>query len=129
MSITQQQIITTLYTEIDRLIGGVVGNRVYDTEAPQDTDLPCVVFTVVADSPIPYFIDNYTNIDIQVNIFDNKSNGMLTTRAINDALADGLDRAHLRIDTNNVMNVKNTIRGISTVENDIINIRSEYNIF
>lgn len=130
MSATQQDIMGAFYKEIKRLIGGVVGDRIYDTQAPQDDEFPLIVFTVVADSLVPYFIDDYTDMDIQVSVFGDKKLGLKTTRAINDTLVDGLHRAYLSVTSSESMNVKNTIRGVNASDDpDIIHIRSEYNVY
>lgn len=125
---SQQLLVNALYTAIKDSIGSLIGNRVYENLAKQDCSLPCAVFSIVADTPDPFFVRDGLDADFQVTIFGWKRLRSKAIRTISDILLEDLHRAEIELDGYDYNFVDVSIRGITTVEDETISIRSQYNI-
>ena len=125
----QQTFVDTIYSDIKDAIGSIVGNRVYNIEAPQDTDLPCCVFQIVSDVFLSGMSCDDDDLDFQVLIYGNKSNGKKAIRDINDTLVSTLHRKRITDSQYNNSFYRNTLKGITSIDDKIVGIRSEYAIF
>ena len=129
MSLTSQQnIIDAVYAKIKNSIGDLVNDSIYENEAPQDTDLPMCVFNIVADVPVYDMNKESLDCDIQVFIFGWKKNGSKAVRTILSTLIESIDRNEINITgyDNEIVFISN--RGVISIEDDIIEIRLEFNL-
>ncbi len=113
MSINQQDIINTFFEEIKDSVGEDVGNRIYDTQAPDDITLPCITFNVVTDQDEVLMGDQrILNIFIQVNFFGKKSRNIKRLRIISDKFIQYVDGR--KMSNNHIIRIVN--KGISVIE-------------
>lgn len=126
--VSQQNIIDAIYAKILASIGSDLGNRVYELEAVQDADLPLCIYTVAGDTPEYHMNGESLDCDVQVQLFGWKKNGSKALRTITDTLIEAIDRKQINITgyDNEICFITN--RGVITSEQDVIEIRIEFNI-
>lgn len=117
-----------VYSAIYTFINATLGISVFEGEAPQNEALPVAVYTGVGDVPTFDMGTEHLDIDIQVNFFGEKKLGVAVLRAYADTLITALDDGGISITgySNEIVFVTNA--GVTTVEDDILNIRIEFNL-
>jgi len=125
----QQTFVDTIYADIKDAIGSLVSGRIYNLQAPQDTELPCCVFQVVSDVLMFSMKCDDDDLLFQVLIYGNLKNGAKAIRDINDTLVETLHRKRITDSQYNNSFYRNTLKGITSIDDKIVGIRSEYAIF
>ena len=130
MAITnQQKIVDAIYSYIKDSIGTNVGNRIYELQAKDNTDLPCCTYQIITDTTENMLNCSVEEVVLQVRIAGWQKNGSKAVRTISDTLYSDLHRGQITIDDSNVSNtVDGTEQGVITVADNVIEIRQEYNI-
>jgi hypothetical protein len=120
---------SNVYSAVYSFINSALSISVFENEAPQDKRLPLAVYSGVGDVPV-YDMNGKESLDadFQVSFFGDKKLGSATLRAHADTLINALDRATINITgyDNEIAFV--TVAGVMTIEDDIIQIRTEFNL-
>lgn len=124
--IEQQNLVNSLYTTLNSLIGDQA--TVYEGEAAQDANLPVCVFTIVGDTPEEWMVRDSLDVSFQVSLYGWKKDGIKAIREISDTLFIGLHRRTFEVVGYNYIICFGTVRGIVTIADEIIEIRTEYKV-
>jgi hypothetical protein len=127
--ITQQNIIDIVYTDIINAVGSYVGNRVYNLEAQQDSDLPLITFNTVSDNFLFNMVTDDEQYVLQIQIYGWRRLGINKVREINDTLLSYLHRRDISDSAFINSWYRNVLKGVETITDDIVEIRTEYIIF
>lgn len=123
-----QNIVNAVYTKITQCIGTQCS--VYELEAPQDTELPLAIFSIITDNitSVLHASGDRQEVTLQVNFYGWKSLGSKVLRELSDSLWYQLHRSNLNI-LGGVSNcVVGTVKAVTNAETDIIENRQEYKI-
>ena len=104
-----------------------VGGRIFQDQAPQDATLPLLVYSIITDLPWRFFESVDIEVAIQIDLFGDTGDQDLTTT--NDRLFTLLDGAALTISGFTGAKMQNEERGVSSVEEDSIHIRSAWTLW
>jgi len=117
---------------------GMLGGRIYEGQAPQNTVHPLAVMHMITAIPEPTFDHSDTwNLTFQIDLFGKRSKGSAALVVIADKLRALLDRADLSAFVNpgtvsgeflNV-NIMNTDQGAPVIEEDTLRQTSQWAIF
>ena len=130
MSITNQQnTVDAIYDAIKASVGSLMGNRIYELIAPQDTELPCCVYQIITDNVESALSEcgDKQEVILQVRFSGWQREGSKALRTISDTLFDDLHRGQITIDDATVSDtVDGQVKGVITVAENVLDIRQEY---
>lgn len=130
--VNQQNIINAVYSFINTSIGSSNPSGqlidIYEAEAQQNASLPLCIYQIVTDTPLYHMNDESLDCDIQVSFFGWKKNGSKALRTISDTLINDLDRNQINITGYDNEIVFITNRGVISIVDDVIEIRTEFRL-
>lgn len=95
-----QNLLTAIYGKtINSALSTAVGERIYLDQAPDDTEFPYIVYSIVSNVPDKTFTENFEDILIQFSIFS-ASESAMEIAAIYNALYALFDECSLTITSN-----------------------------
>lgn len=123
-----QNIKDAIYSAIKASVGTAMGNRIYEIESPQDTQLPNCTFQIVANVVTPGLSKSISSdITLQVDFWGDKGAGTKSLTTISDTLFNDFDRSVLALAISGAV-VQGTVQGLPTIEDNITRVRQEYDI-
>ena len=127
---SQQEIIDGIYNELVTEVGSLVGNRVYQDIAEQDSILPSIVFHIITDENLVKSPDDDSRIRMQISVNGYYKKGSKVIRTISDAVYDALNR-NIFITAGFDVEVYNRLKGttIFDPEKQWIMIVQEYDVY
>lgn len=126
---SRSTIVKAIGNAIKASIGTDVSNRIYFTqEAPQDKDLPLVIYFGTGDVPKYDMNKESLDADYQVSIFGEKDKGALVLTEIADTLIDDLSREEIPGTGYVNTDVQITEAGRIAVEGDYLHLILEFRI-
>lgn len=123
----QQNTVDAIYDFIKTSVGSLTGNRIYELMAPQDTELPCCIYQIITDVSENMLSCSTEEVTLQVRFAGWQRLGSKALRTISDTLYNDLHRGQLIIDDATVSNtVEGTNKGVITVAEEVIDVRTEF---
>ena len=124
--ITQQLFIDEIYTLITSSVSNI---NVYDTIAAPNADMPYIVFSIIADTPKLIFEGDVTDIEIQINVYDEVNSGVSVVRAYSDQIVQTLEAGFIEV-SGRTFNFDVIEKGVSEISEDqsIVSIRTGFRI-
>ena len=130
-----QNVAEPLYTQLTSGGGGALntalGGRIYEHEAPQDTALPLLVYSLVADPVMRHFSNITYNVQVHLDLFVAKSAGMSAAAGggtLEETLFSTLDGVSLTVSGQDRGVIRVTNRGPRTIEGDAIRVSMDAEI-
>lgn len=125
---------TGLYTSLknDAGVGGVytlTGGRIYEVQAPQDDQLPVLVFGLAGDRRIVTFTSDTLDGEVQVDIYASTDAGMATLRTIAARVVTLWHRAALTVTGWNRVTLLSVGDGLTSIEDDANRIILRFRVF
>lgn len=122
----QQLFIDKIYTIIKSSISNI---DVFDTIAEPNADMPYIVFTTISDTPVLIFEGDITDMEIQVNVYSEVSDGISITRAHSDQIVQTLEAGSIEV-SGRTFGFDVIERGVSEISEDqsILSIRTGFRI-
>jgi len=132
----QQDVADGLYAKLidDTTPGSFYGEldgRIYEAEGPQNEKLPMCVMYIVDATPLMHFGNsNNWELQMQIDIYNQRSKGARVLREIGDKLLALLDRQDINVLVAGMSSVYvwNTSQGAPTIEEDAYRQTSQWTI-
>lgn len=89
----------------DAVLQDIIGGRFFEVEAPQETDLPYVVYSVISNTNTPTFTEKIESLRVQFSVVSRES-GSTQIKTVLAALETVFDEAKFQVFTDSVLSGK-----------------------
>jgi hypothetical protein len=131
---TIQKLMAGLYQSLhlDAGVGGVstlTGDRIHEIQAPQNEELPLLVFSLAVQEPLEMFAADTLRAEVQVDIYTSTDDGIATGRAIAERVVAIWNRQAVTCTDWNRVTLLKLDNGLASTEEDANRLILRFRLF